>query len=75
LQSVRWVFAETEVYRFWLTVLPDNARARHVYASHGFLEEGVLRGVFRFSDGRRGDLVMVSILRPDWLARPRVTSE
>jgi diamine N-acetyltransferase len=69
---LRWVFEKTAAYRFWLTVLPDNTRARHVYASHGFVEEGVLRGAFRFSDGSRGDLVMMSILRPDWFARLRV---
>jgi len=74
-EILRWVFAETAAYRFWLTVLPDNARARHVYASHGFVEEGVLRGAFRFADGRRGDLVMMSILRPDWLGRLRSACE
>lgn len=74
-EILRWVFAQTATYRFWLFVMPDNARARHVYASHGFAEEGVLRGAYRFSDGARADLVLMSLLRPDWLAHPRAASE
>ncbi len=73
-ELLRWVFAETAAYRFWLAVMPDNARARHLYGSHGFVEEGVMRGAYRFSDGARGDLVLTSLLRPDWLAHPRAAS-
>jgi RimJ/RimL family protein N-acetyltransferase len=63
---VRWVFTETETYRLWLDVLADNARARHLYLSHGFVEEGVLRNAYKLMDETRIDLLLMSLLRPDW---------
>jgi GNAT superfamily N-acetyltransferase len=64
---VQWVFTETGAYRLWLDVLADNARARHVYLAHGFVEEGLLRGAYKLPDESRIDLVLMSLLRPDWL--------
>ena len=64
-----WVFRETEAHRFWLEVLGNNARARHVYRAGGFVEEGAARAAYRLADGNRVDLVTMSILRPDWNAR------
>ena len=59
------VFTETTCHRFWLGQFPDNARARHVYQSLGFVAEGVARGsVFLF--GRHHDELILSILRPEW---------
>jgi RimJ/RimL family protein N-acetyltransferase len=66
---VRWVFTETEAHRLWLDVLADNARARHVYLSHGFVEEGVLRNAYKLMDESRIDLILMSLLRPDWSLR------
>jgi RimJ/RimL family protein N-acetyltransferase len=66
---IRWVFSETEAYRFWLDVLADNARARYVYLSHGFVEEGVFRNAYKLMDGSRIDLIVMSLLRPDWRLR------
>ena len=63
-----WVFQETDAYRFWLEVLADNARARHVYRTGGFVEEGAARLAYRLADGQRIDLVIMSILRPEWNA-------
>jgi RimJ/RimL family protein N-acetyltransferase len=37
---VDWVFRETRAHRLWLDVLANNARARHVYATHGMSQEG-----------------------------------
>jgi RimJ/RimL family protein N-acetyltransferase len=65
---IQWVFVRTDAYRLWLDVLADNARARHVYASHGFVEEGLLRGAYKLLDGNRIDLILMSLLRPNWLA-------
>jgi RimJ/RimL family protein N-acetyltransferase len=65
---VRWVFTETGAYRLWLDVLADNARARHVYGAHGFVEEGLLREAYELPDCRI-DLILMSLLRPDWLKR------
>ena len=65
------VFTETNCHRFWLGQFPDNARARHVYESLGFVAEGVARGsVFLFGEHR--DELILSILRPDWIASSRV---
>ncbi len=66
---VRWAFTQTAAHRLWLDVMAHNARARHVYAAHGFVEEGVMRGAYRGTDGERIDLVLMSLLRPDWQAR------
>jgi diamine N-acetyltransferase len=66
---VRWTFAQTAAHRLWLDVMAHNARARHVYASHGFVEEGVMRGAYLGADGSRIDLVLMSLLRPDWQAQ------
>ena len=63
---VRWVFTETGAYRLWLDVLADNARARHVYGAHGFVEEGLLRDAYKLPDESRIDLILMSLLRPDW---------
>jgi RimJ/RimL family protein N-acetyltransferase len=61
-----WAFRETEAYRFWLEVFADNARARHVYRRCGFTEEGTARAANRRADGDRVDLVVMSVLKPEW---------
>jgi len=66
---VDWTFAQTPCHRLCLEVFTDNARARHVYRSLGFVEEGVLRQVVRRQDGRRVDQYLMSLLRPEWTAR------
>ena len=70
-EVVRWVFTQTAAHRLWLDVMAHNARARHVYAAHGFVEEGVMRGAYKGADGGRIDLVLMSLLRPDWPSRPQ----
>ncbi len=40
-----WVFANTDAHRFWLEVVEDNPRARHLYRSLGGIEEGVVLDV------------------------------
>jgi hypothetical protein len=66
---VRWVFTKTDAYRLWLDVLADNMRARHVYLLHGFVEEGLLRNAYKLMDESRINLVLMSLLRPDWSLR------
>jgi RimJ/RimL family protein N-acetyltransferase len=66
-----WAFAETSVFRLWLDVLPSNPAARHVYGKVGFVEEGLMRSALRYPDGRRADLLLMSLLRPDWDVRKR----
>lgn len=61
-----WVFQETSTHRFWLNVVDYNARGLRLYRKAGFVEEGVKRQSALLADGSRADLVMMSILRPEW---------
>jgi catechol 2,3-dioxygenase-like lactoylglutathione lyase family enzyme/ribosomal protein S18 acetylase RimI-like enzyme len=65
------VFAETPAHRFWLEVVEANPRARHVYRTLGWVEEGIVREAFE-DNGARGSFVQMSILKSDWRkgARP-----
>jgi len=56
-------------YRVWLDVFLHNERARHVYRTVGFREDGVLREAYAKPDGTRLSLALMSILRPEWEAR------
>jgi len=62
-----WVFGETDTERFWLEVVQANPRARHVYLSLGWTQEGIVRDAY-FDDatGARGSFVQMSILKPEW---------
>ena len=64
--TVDWVFQNALAYRLWLDVLEDNARAKHVYQSTGFVAEGILRGAYKLPDGNRKNLIRMSILQRDW---------
>ncbi len=66
---VDWAFRETAVHRLWLDVVTGNDRARHVYEKAGFVFEGVLRQSYIATTGRREDLAIMSMLRPEWEAR------
>jgi RimJ/RimL family protein N-acetyltransferase len=59
---IDWVFANTDAQRVWLSVHNDNARARHVYASLGFLEEGPERKAEHVS-------TIMALGKPAWRAR------
>jgi RimJ/RimL family protein N-acetyltransferase len=62
------VFRETEAWRLWLGVFPDNARARRAYEAVGFRAEGIARGSAYFGGVHKDELVM-ALLRPEWEAR------
>jgi len=62
------IFQETDAYRIWLGVFPDNARARRAYEAVGFQVEGLARGNAFFAGEHRDELVM-ALLRPDWPAQ------
>jgi RimJ/RimL family protein N-acetyltransferase len=64
------VFAQTEAYRFSLGLFPDNVRARRAYESVGFKPEGVSRGAVFLNGANRDELIM-SMLRPEWVASSR----
>ena len=65
-----WVFAETGTHRFWLEVIEANPRARHVYHSLGWAEEGIVREGFE-DKGARGTFVQMSILKSEWRGQAR----
>jgi RimJ/RimL family protein N-acetyltransferase len=61
------VFDELAAHRLWLDVFEHNARARHVYRSVGFVEEGVLRECVRQPE-RYASLAVMSILEDEYRA-------
>ncbi len=72
LQAVMdWVFTQTQTHRFWLDVIEQNVRARHVYAKLGFVEEGRKREGHVLPDGSRTSYRLLSILRPEWHSRTK----
>jgi len=64
------VFAETNAWRVWLGVFPENLRARRAYEAVGFKAEGVARGNAFFGDVHRDEPVM-ALLRPEWERKKR----
>jgi ribosomal protein S18 acetylase RimI-like enzyme len=62
------VFDELAAHRLWLDVFEHNARARHVYRSAGFVEEGVLRECVKQPD-RYASLVVMSLLEDEYRQR------
>jgi RimJ/RimL family protein N-acetyltransferase len=61
----RFAFEEQKVHRLWLDVKEFNARARRLYASQGFVEEGVLRDCLK-SDSGFDSLVVMSMLASEY---------
>ena len=61
------VFNESNAHRLWLDVVDHNERARRLYESEGFIEEGVWRECFKSETGRES-LVFMSILRHEYFA-------
>lgn len=61
------VFQETDAWRVWLGVFPENIRARRAYEAAGFRSEGIARGCAFFGGTHRDELVM-ALLRPEWQA-------
>lgn len=71
-ELLRLVFDEIGAHRFFLDVVEDNLRARHLYRSFGFGEEGILREATR-RDGQWLSLVLMSLLDHEYRARPNRT--
>ncbi|KMS92054.1 MULTISPECIES: GNAT family N-acetyltransferase [Streptomyces] len=65
-------FGELPMYRLTARTHTDNAPARAVLAKSGFTQEGISRAAC-LHRGRRHDLAVFSLLRPEWeeLSRPR----
>jgi RimJ/RimL family protein N-acetyltransferase len=70
LQSILAIcFNELGAHRVDLFVHMENERARRVYAKAGFFEEGILRDYHHAADGSFRSMRLMSLLRPDWVAR------
>jgi RimJ/RimL family protein N-acetyltransferase len=67
---VSTAFEETDVWRLWLGVFPENIRARRAYEVVGFRAEGIARGNAFLGGVYRDELIM-ALLRPEWQAGPR----
>jgi RimJ/RimL family protein N-acetyltransferase len=63
-------FGQLRLERIWLDVYRPNQRAQRSYAKAGFTLEGARRNAI-FSDGRHHDVLVMSLLRDEWLAQPR----
>ncbi len=58
-------FAEYGAHRLFLDVFVTNDRARHVYESFGFRQEGIMRDAI-YRDGAFHSLVLMSLLESEW---------
>ena len=63
-------FDQLQAHRVFLDVFEDNARARHVYESLGFVYEGVMREA-ALRDGIYCNLHLMSMLADEYKARRR----
>jgi len=67
-EIMRIAFDELGAHRLWLDVFENNARARHLYESLGFVREGVLREAI-YRDERYDSLILMSLLDREYAQR------
>lgn len=60
-QIIRMAFTSYRAHRLWLDVYPENERARRLYRSLGFQEEGVMRDCI-VDRGQFRSLILMSLL-------------
>jgi diamine N-acetyltransferase len=60
-------FGKLNAHRLWLDVKYKNTRARNLYKSEGFIEEGILRQCILYN-GSYESLVIMSILKNEYVA-------
>jgi len=61
----RYAFLERRCHRLWLDVKESNMRARNLYKSEGFVEEGMLRECDLY-EGVYFSMVIMSILEDEY---------
>lgn len=66
--ALQYAFDELNLHRLTLTVIDYNERAIALYEKAGFRREGVFRE-FGQRDGKRYDMYLYGLLRPEWKAR------
>jgi RimJ/RimL family protein N-acetyltransferase len=67
------VFRHHGAHRLWLDVFVTNTRARRLYASLGFREEGLLRDAI-LRDGEFHSQVLMSLLEHEYTERQPQTA-
>ena len=67
----KYCFEKLNCHRLWLDVFDFNTRARHLYKSEGFTEEGLIRECIKTEDGYQ-NLFLMSILKHEYEAETRV---
>jgi diamine N-acetyltransferase len=67
------VFQQHGAHRLWLDVFATNTRARRLYTSCGFREEGLLREAI-LRDGRYHSQVLMSLLEHEYMGRQQPTA-
>jgi len=66
-ELIRLSFVDYGAEKFWLDAFETNLRARHVYTACGLQHDGVLREHYPLADGTRANLVVMSILKREWV--------
>ena len=64
----RMAFRDLHAHRFWLDVKAHNTRAQALYASEGFVVEGLLRDAVRLAVGY-DSLIVMAMLEAEYAAR------
>lgn len=59
----RYGFNSMRLHMITLWVVAENERARHVYRKVGFSEDGRHREAFVAADGKRHDMILMSMLK------------
>ncbi len=61
----KYCFEKLNCHRLWLDVFDFNERARHLYRTEGFKEEGTIRECIKRTDGYY-NLVLMAILKQEY---------
>lgn len=67
-ELIRLSFEDFGAEKFWLDAFETNQRAQRVYAACGLQHDGVLREHYPLADGTRANLVVMSVLKREWVA-------
>lgn len=73
-QLKRMAFRDLHAHRFWLDVKAYNTRAKALYDSEGFVEEGRLRECVK-TDAGYDSLIVMSILETEYAERQQTGLE
>jgi RimJ/RimL family protein N-acetyltransferase len=67
-RAVDYAFSELDVEHLALAVMPENERARRLYLSSGFRDEGAMPGEWTVA-GKPYVMNVMGLIRSDWLRR------